>query len=285
MSSGVFGLGLASSFQQSSFIQNLFKMNAISEPVFSLYLNDKGFTGNITADKESTLIIGGYDLESYAKDPKQNFTMHNVFNNVNQWILELKNVTYDLLVFNTTTVIIDQGFSYIAGPQKDVEQIYNEIKIDAGVCVIEQGFLTCNCENAEELPSIRFTIDDVIYSIDSSKYQKYENNECFIYIIPDNGNHWVLGQIFLREYYSLWDLDKFMIGFTPVTQPQKKHSTSENYFSKNWVIALIVVISLLFVGVIIAVGYLIYKKKTLRRDSNLSRDSLVSNDRTLSQFA
>ena len=215
-------------------------------------------------------------MKKYGKDSDASFNMHNLIGN-SQWALNLSKVAFSTLTFEATEVLIDQGFNYIAIPQQEAQRLYAEIKLFT-LCTLQGLLLTCSCTDDSSLPPLVFTIDGIEYSIDSSKYQYYDNNQCIVYIVGQS-KQWILGQIFLREYYSYWDMKNLRIGLTPAKKGSSGSSSSGDDLSSQWVVAIIVIITLLVAGGGIAVGYLLYKRKALRRDSDLSRASLISIDR------
>ncbi|CAJ0932140.1 unnamed protein product [Ranitomeya imitator] len=68
-----------------------------------------------------------------------------------------------------------------------------------------------NCNNVQSLPPISFTISGVQFSIPPSGYILQINGYCVVgfestYLPSRNGQPlWILGDVFLRQYYSIYD--------------------------------------------------------------------------------
>lgn len=277
-SGGVLGLGLEGTLEKTSFVSNLINKGVITQGLFSLYLDDVGFDGNSVGRIESNLIIGGYDLKAYSDDEKKDFNIHKTTGKSQGWTLNLLSICYNEQNFTGSNVLIDAGFPYISGPRSEIKAIYSQIyKFTTCKPLSETNILTCTCTDTSSLPPISFTIDDITYSIPSEAYQFMQNGNCQVFLLGQNETYWILGSIFLRKYYSVWSLTNSTIGFVPVKKSGKGGSDGTD-FSKDWIIAVAVIVSLLVAGGAVAVSYMIYKKRSVRSDSVFSRDSFVSVD-------
>lgn len=277
---GEFGLSSNLTSGEASFVQNLISSGGITEPVFSLFLDDVGFNGTEIKKIESNLCIGGYDLETYSQEPKLGFQTHQTDKASSLWMLNLTTVNFNNEDFPATGVFIDVGFPYIAGPSNELNLLIKEIQ-SVAVCqpLAQTTALTCLCQDTASLPTITFTIDSTQYSIDSSSYQNQADGQCEVYLFPSNQTFWVLGQIFLRNYYSVWNYTGPSMGFAPARiAPSGSSGGSGSNFSKSWIIAVVVIVALLVAGGAIAILYMVYKKRSMRSSSESSRDSMISLD-------
>ena len=277
---GVLGLGFNQNSLRTSFIQNLISKGVVTSPVFSLFLNDLGFNGTSPTKIESNLCIGAYDLETYSQNPDLGLQTHQVDKSAELWLLNLTSVAFNNQNYAASSVLIDIGFPYLAGPINELSLIIKQIQ-DLAVCKpqTETMVLTCTCTDTAGLPSFTFTIDSLLYTIDSTAYQNQVDGECEVFLFPSNQTFWVLGQIFLRQYYSVWNLSQPSIGFAGARVQQGGGSGgSGNNFSKGWMIAVAVIVSVLVAGGAIAALYMICKKRSMRSLSVSSRDSMISLD-------
>lgn len=123
-------------------------------------------------------------------------------------------------------MVVDTGTSLIAGPTKSVATIVDKI----GVEVASDG--TISCEGADQLPPIAFTIGGQSYEVGPDFYVLHVPDNtgktvCLLGVqgmdVPIPGvSLWILGDVFLRKYYTVWDTDNDRVGFAIAKQPESK---------------------------------------------------------------
>jgi len=105
--------------------------------------------------------------------------------------------------------VIDSGTSAIIGPQSLVDQLTEGIKVRR------------TCKGIEELPDITFTIDSTEYTLSYKDYvisvTQDDITECIMGIMgspfPDDFNYFILGDNFMRKYYTYFDKNNNRVGF------------------------------------------------------------------------
>ncbi len=105
--------------------------------------------------------------------------------------------------------VIDSGTSVLVGPQDLVSKIIDGITVDP------------TCKGVESLPDITFTIDTTPYVLKSSDYvlkvTEFGQTECVLGVMgqpfPAGFNYFILGDIFIRKYYSYFDKKNNRVGF------------------------------------------------------------------------
>ena len=82
------------------------------------------------------------------------------------------------------------------------------------------GEYTIDCNKVEALPDVTFRIDRNNYSVPGKDVVlKYSSIRLFAFMginIPAPGPQWILGNIFMRKYYTVFDQGNKSIGFDPV---------------------------------------------------------------------
>ncbi|XP_044538956.1 gastricsin-like, partial [Gracilinanus agilis] len=112
--------------------------------------------------------------------------------------------------------IVDTGTSLLTAPQ----QIFSELMQYIGAQQDENGSYLVSCSNTQSMPTITFNINGVDFPLPPSAYVLPSTSSyCEVGIMPtylpsQNGQPlWILGDVFLRNYYSVYDLGNNRVGF------------------------------------------------------------------------
>lgn len=119
-------------------------------------------------------------------------------------------------------MVVDTGTSLLAGPTKDVSTLIAKI----GVTVAKDG--TIPCAGADQLPVITFSMNGKDFDLGPDFYvlkvpDDKGNQGCLLGIqgmdmIP-GVSLWIMGDTFLRKYYTVWDKDANRVGFATAKAP------------------------------------------------------------------
>ena len=108
-------------------------------------------------------------------------------------------------------MVVDTGTSVIAGPPKAIDALLKPI-----------GNVSSDCSNVHTLPTITFTMAGTDYDLGPEFYviratDDSGNVQCELGIEGVNAGVpiWILGDPFLRKYYTVWDKDSNRVGFAP----------------------------------------------------------------------
>ncbi|XP_065205984.1 lysosomal aspartic protease-like [Planococcus citri] len=108
----------------------------------------------------------------------------------------------------------DTGSSFVIGPGKYVKAIYKALNSTA-----LEGDMEVNCETIHKLPNITFRIQAQDYTLAGRDYiLKITANDGKLHCIVGFASNvasqkqWILGDVFLRKYYTVYDLNKRRIG-------------------------------------------------------------------------
>lgn len=219
------GLGFNSlSDGEPTLIDNLKSTKAISSAVFAIYLSDVDLMFQRISPYDSVITMGGWD-EKYAQS---DFTWVRVFSSIGHWIVRLDSVSLgsSSLSQHFQPAIVDSGTSLLIAPSAQYLGLLKQI-CEGQTCV-SLGFLVgVYCpEGPTEFPDLVFTIDGKEFSLPASAYLKEMGSTCVILIDELQGMElWILGMVFMRAYYTVFDMEKPQIGFAlSVNMPEVSSS-------------------------------------------------------------
>ena len=218
---GICGLGLSSKYP--SLLDNLKSQGIIENQFFSLYLDNNP---EAYADSFSELIINGIDSSYY----KGSF-MYLPLSNNHSWSINLENVELNgnNIPITASTALIDSGSSLIIVPQSDFHQIESTLQNQFNFyCFVDSisNLLKCECPNGDinNFPALNLTFQNYSLSLPPSYYITQDQNVCTLLIdgVP-NIKMWVLGDVFLRYYYTIFDAENKQIGFALANSVRYQH--------------------------------------------------------------
>lgn len=206
---GILGMGRQGSAigQVQMPMDMLMKQGKIKENKFCMYLTSDGQDG-------STLTLGGADSSFYTGDfsyaPLMDF----------DWSVKASDVKVAGSSVASCSgkyacqMIIDTGTDVVTGPPKDVQPMLDKI-----------GNVTADCSNTKSLPTLTFSMNGKDFDLGPDFYVKrHKDNSgkvtCSLGVqaMDVGGPIWILGDPFLRKYYTMWDEDNKQVGFALAKQ-------------------------------------------------------------------
>jgi saccharopepsin len=181
----------------------------LDEPVFAFYL---GSTTETSPEPEGgEAIFGGVDKNHYKGE-----LSYAPVRRKGYWEVELEKVKLgeEVMDLEDTGAAIDTGTSLIALPT-DVAEIINK---EIGATKSWNGQYTIPCEKVQSLPSLTFTFAGKDYQIDGKDYILQVQGQCIsaftgLDIPKPLGPIWIIGDVFLRKFYTVYDLGRNAVGF------------------------------------------------------------------------
>jgi hypothetical protein len=129
---------------------------------------------------------------------------------------------------------------------------------DAGQCYVSYGFLTCSCGgryNIDQYPNLNFSMGGKVFTLSPRDYFWQDGSYCQLLLSAmADGKFWIMGDVFLRKYYSIYDMDAGLIGLVPSVNV-KQHKTSWSWIGAG---ALVVVCA----------GLLVRQKMSRKNEDN-----------------
>ncbi|XP_042532484.1 pepsin F-like [Dipodomys spectabilis] len=206
---GILGLSYPSLGLQATtpVFDSLWEQGLLSQNLFAFYLSSK-------EEKDSVLMLGGVDPSYYYGDLN--------------WVPVSKpkywQVAMDSISMNGEAVacasgcqgILDTGTSLLTGPRDSLLNIHEIINATP-----YSGEYILDCDTINTLPDIVFTINGINYPVPASAYiKKAHEHICFSNFEQgvnnlSNTEIWVLGDVFLRLYFSVFDRENNRVGLAP----------------------------------------------------------------------
>ncbi|GAB0199919.1 embryonic pepsinogen-like [Grus japonensis] len=197
---GILGLGYPNLAADgiTPVFDNMVNESLLEENLFSVYLS-REMTG-------SMVIFGGID-ESY-------------FTGSINWISisyqGYWQISMDSIIVNSQEIacsggcqaIIDTGTSLVAGPPSGISNIQSAV----GAHDV-YGEYNVNCSSISAMPDVIFVIDGVQYPVSALAYtEQNDQGPCISSFQNTSGDLWILGDVFIRVYYSIFDRANNRVG-------------------------------------------------------------------------
>ncbi|KAM4615526.1 nothepsin [Polymixia lowei] len=211
---GVLGMGypaLAEILGNPVF-DNMLTQKTVDQPIFSFFLSRK----KSVADSEGELLLGGTDETLYSGPINWLPVTSKGY-----WQIKMDSVAVQGVSSfcpHGCQAIVDTGTSLIAGPTNDILNLHQLI----GATPTNIGEYLIDCARLSSLPHVTFILGGVEYTLTGQNYVRKEvlsdRELCFsgfqaVEIMSPMGPLWILGDVFLTEYYSIYDRGQDRVGF------------------------------------------------------------------------
>ena len=110
----------------------------------------------------------------------------------------------------------DSSIDYIVGDVDAYFDILPFIVIAGNNCEEYSKNFSISCEgkSAADLPDLVFTYENITFGLSSDQIWKCKNGVCHLQI-QFTGNGWVMGIVFMQNYFVIYDFDNSRIGIAP----------------------------------------------------------------------
>jgi len=173
----------------------------LDEPVFAFYLGD---------NQPGELVLGGVDENHYSG----NFTYVDV-TEAGYHQIALGGLSISGKSMTTVTkAIVDSGTSLLAGPKAEVRAIAKAVGAKQLSPLVQEYTIDCNAD----APDIVITLSGKEYTLKFADYIIKDAGECLfaftgIDVPAPNGPLYILGDVFMRKFYTKFDVGNKRLGF------------------------------------------------------------------------
>jgi saccharopepsin len=182
----------------------LVNQKLIDEPVFAFYLNSE------SGSDDSEVVFGGVDKDHYTGKITEIPLRRKAY-----WEVDLDSISFgdETAELENTGVILDTGTSLIALPS-DLAELLNK---EMGAKKSYNGQYTIDCSARKSLPDISFKLSGHDFAISANDYILEVSGSCISTFMGMDfpapvGPLAILGDAFLRKWYSIYDLGKGTVG-------------------------------------------------------------------------
>ncbi|KAF2101612.1 cellular aspartic protease [Rhizodiscina lignyota] len=180
----------------------------LDDPVFAFYLSDTNNEGD-----ESEATFGGINEDHYKGELTKIPLRRKAY-----WEVDLDAITFgkETAELDNTGAILDTGTSLIALPSTLAELLNKEI----GAKKSYNGQYTIECNKRDSLPDLTFTLTGHNFTIGPYDYILEVQGSCISSFMGMDfpsppGPIAILGDAFLRKWFSVYDLGDNSVGLAP----------------------------------------------------------------------
>jgi hypothetical protein len=175
--------------------------------------------------------IGGYDDDYYTGD-----IFWVPITKAWYWQIDVDAVTVNGkgLSKSRNTAIVDTGTSLILGAEKDVAELYKLLGLKGEAN--EYGEVFRPCDEISDFPELVFTLNGKKFPLKPEDYwidwgdpEGSGKITCMLGVVSADGlglggtTVWLLGDVFLTTYYSVWDVEQKRLGLAKsVAEPPER---------------------------------------------------------------
>ncbi|MBZ3881825.1 Gastricsin [Sciurus carolinensis] len=190
-------------------LQGMLRVDALSSPIFSVYLsNQEG------SEDGGAVIFGGVDDNLYTGEISWAPVTRELY-----WQIGIEEFYVGEEASGWCSqgcqAMVDTGTSLLVVPKKHLSALLQTI----GAQEDEYGQFFVNCADVQNLPTFTFVINGVQFPLQPSSYILNEDGYCSVGLesidlsLEDGQPFWILGDVFLRSYYSIFDMANNRVGF------------------------------------------------------------------------
>jgi len=182
--------------------QNTVEQELVDKAEFSFFL------GNCREDS-GELLLGGTDPAYYTGDFD-----YVPLSSATYWEIAMDKLTVGGVEYGVgQKAIVDSGTSILTGPSEQIAAIAAQVGARE-LGSTGEYLMKCN----DDAPNLDFQLGGKTYSLAPEDYMIPDGDSCLfgmmgLDIPPPSGPLWILGDVFMRKYYTVFDVANEQVGF------------------------------------------------------------------------
>jgi hypothetical protein len=182
--------------------ESMVQQGLVDKAEFSFYLGKE-------SGQKGELLLGGTNPDYYTGDFQYVPLKAQTYWEITMDSLKVGDSTFG----ESNNAIVDSGTSLLTGPSDSVKAIAEAI----GAKPLVAGEYVVSCD-ATNLPDFDFTLNGQVYTLTSADYLIPDGDMCLLGMmgldVPrPSGPLWILGDLFMRKYYTVFDVENAQVGF------------------------------------------------------------------------
>jgi len=212
---GLMGLGFKSisQYQIPTPFEAMIEQKLIDEPVFAFYLQQD-------ASQQGELLFGGIDKSHYTGE-----LVDVPLTSETYWEVSLDAMSFGgkPVISSAQKAIIDSGTSLLAGPKEQVAALAQQV----GAKSLAGKEYVVDCSKRSSLPDLKVTLGGQEFTLTSEDYVLQVSSQCLfafmgIDVPPPHGPLWIMGDVFMRKYYCVFDYGNKKMRIAPAATKAEK---------------------------------------------------------------
>ncbi|XP_040472497.1 pepsin B-like [Falco naumanni] len=193
----------------NTLLQNMMQQNQLEEPIFSFY-----FSRNPTYEYGGEVVLGGIASQLYTGEILWTPVIQELY-----WKIGIEEFSIGQSGTGWCSQgchgIVDTGTFLLTIPAQFMSEFLQALGAEEN----DYGDYVVDCNSVPSMPTLYFGISGTQLSLPPSIYVLNNDGICTVavestYVPSTNGQPlWILGNIFLRQYYSIFDLANNQVGF------------------------------------------------------------------------
>jgi len=198
---GILGLGFEglSEGGASTVFKNAIDQNVVRDSVFAFDLGD---------NEDGELTFGGYDESKFTGE-----ISWIKLSEANYWRIDIENISVGSVSSGNTNGIVDSGTSLITGPSTEIAHIAHSVGAKRDFV----GQYHFHCSRIGDVPDLEFEIDGRVWTVPGEDLVLQMGDTCLFALMamdmPRGAPQWILGDVFMRQYYTIFDYGNERVGF------------------------------------------------------------------------
>jgi len=208
---GLLGLGFKSISQYNipTPFESMIDQKLIDMPVFAFYLPAAN-------GQDGELVFGGIDQSHYTGD-----LVDVPLTSETYWQVSLDSMTLGStpVTSSAAKAIVDSGTSLLAGPPDQVSAMAKQV----GAKSVLGKEYSIDCSKVSTLPDLKVVLGGKTFTLTANDYVLSVSGQCLfgflgIDVPPPRGPLWIMGDVFMRKYYCVFDYGNKKMRIAPVAK-------------------------------------------------------------------